>query len=318
MSKILLIGAGFSRNWGGLLANEVRSHLVSKLEKHSFLINLLHRSSGFESAFEELRLSYENNPSKENFDNIECFQDALRSVFKNMNQAFFKRGQMNFSQDRTFSIVKFLSQFDAIFSLNQDLLLELLYVEHIALEAPGRWNGFYFPGLQPNANWRSDILNSQWFVNNNFEIQPYLQPIYKLHGSINWFEPQGSGLNPLMVIGENKLNKIAGQEVLRFNNGQFFKTLIEPSTKLMVIGYGFKDAHINKFITDAYELNKFSLHLMHPEGREYLKKINKTVNAIYVPEPIEQIPMIDYIRQISEIFAGDEIELGRLNEFFNN
>ena len=225
---------------------------------------------------------------------------------------------MNFSQDRTFSIVKFLSQFDAIFSLNQDLLLELLYVEHIALEAPGRWNGFYFPGLQPNANWRSDILNSQWFVNNNFEIQPYLQPIYKLHGSINWFEPQGSGLNPLMVIGENKLNKIAGQEVLRFNNGQFFKTLIEPSTKLMVIGYGFKDAHINKFITDAYELNKFSLHMMHPEGREYLKKINKTVNAIYVPEPIEQIPMIDYIRPISEIFAGDEIELGRLNEFFYN
>ena len=316
MSKILLLGAGFSRNWGGLLANEVRSHLVSKLEKNYFLINLLHRSNGFESAFEELRLSYDNNPSKENFENIEFFQNALKEVFQKMNQAFAKRGQINFSQDRTFSIVKFLSQFDAIFSLNQDLLLELLYIEHIALEAPGKWNGFYFPGLKPNANWRSDILNSQWFVDKNFDIQPYQQPIYKLHGSINWFESQGDRLHPLMVIGENKLKKIAGHEVLRFNNGLFFKTLIEPKTKLMIIGYGFKDAHINKFITDAYELNKFSVHMMHPEGRDYLRKINKTANAIYVPEPIEKIPIIDYMRPISEIFAGDEIELNRLNDFF--
>ena len=202
MSKILLIGAGFSRNWGGLLANEVRSHLVSKLEKNSFLTILLHRHVGFESAFQELRLSYENNPNKDNFDNIEIFQNALIEVFKIMNQAFSKRGSMNFSQDRTYSIIEFLSRFDAIFSLNQDLLLEILYFEHIALEAPGKWIGAYCPGLQPDANWSSDKLNSKWFVNNDFEPQPYQQPIYKLHGSINWFESQGDGLNPLMVIGE--------------------------------------------------------------------------------------------------------------------
>ena len=47
----------------------------------------------------------------------------------------------------------------------------------------------------------------------------------------------------------------------------------------MIIGYGFKDAHINKFITDAYELNKFSVHMMHPEGRDYLRKINNLWNT---------------------------------------
>jgi len=123
MNRVLLIGAGFSRNWDGLLADEVSSHLSSIIQNNSFLINLLHQCDGFEAAFEKLRINYQTDPNTSNRNNIQIFQNALRDVFGNMNLAYSKKGTINFSQDRNLSIVKFLARFNSIFSLNQDLLL---------------------------------------------------------------------------------------------------------------------------------------------------------------------------------------------------
>jgi len=273
MNRVLLIGAGFSRNWDGLLADEVSSHLSSIIQNNSFLINLLHQCDGFEAAFEKLRINYQTDPNTSNRNNIQIFQNALRDVFGNMNLAYSKKGTINFSQDRNLSIVKFLARFNSIFSLNQDLLLELLYGPHVALEALGKWNGVYFPGLKPTPNGTSEVLNSKWKLSNDFSPQPYLQPIYKLHGSVNWYEGEE---NPLMVIGENKLKTISDQLVLRHNNGAFFENLIRPDTKLMIIGYGFRDDHINQFITNAHNIKNFPIFMIHPEGKKHLKNINKT------------------------------------------
>jgi SIR2-like domain len=75
------------------------------------------------------------------------------------------------------------------------------------------------------------------------------QPIYKLHGSFNWFsEPRGERL---LVIGGNKTASIGAFQVLAQYHDAFRSMLSQPNAHLMVIGYGFGDAHINSAIQTA-------------------------------------------------------------------
>jgi hypothetical protein len=60
MSHYLLLGAGFSKNWGGLLASEVFNDLLSADELDEFTRNLLYRANepkggGFEAVLAKLQ-----------------------------------------------------------------------------------------------------------------------------------------------------------------------------------------------------------------------------------------------------------------------
>jgi hypothetical protein len=51
-------------------------------------------------------------------------QAAIAAVFDKVNDALECRNKFEFSQERRFSVADCLARFDAIFTLNQDLLLE--------------------------------------------------------------------------------------------------------------------------------------------------------------------------------------------------
>ena len=53
MGYILLLGAGFSRNWGAPLANEITGSLLGELHDDAVLVQRL-RSGPFEDAFRRL------------------------------------------------------------------------------------------------------------------------------------------------------------------------------------------------------------------------------------------------------------------------
>jgi arginase family enzyme len=75
------------------------------------------------------------------------------------------------------------------------------------------------------------------------------QPIYKLHGSYNWFaEPHG---DRLLVMGGNKTATIGTFRVLARYQKEFQAMLLQPDTHVMVIGYGFGDSHINGALQTA-------------------------------------------------------------------
>src|SRR5271165_710968 len=57
---------------------------------------------------------------------LNAIQEALADVFGRMNAQFAAR-QFEFSNDIAHSIQRFLVRFDAIFTLNQDLLIEVHY-----------------------------------------------------------------------------------------------------------------------------------------------------------------------------------------------
>jgi hypothetical protein len=72
--------------------------------------------------------------------------------------------------------------------------------------------------------------------------------VIKLHGSCNWKSFDDSDT---MVIGRGKKSKILKEPLLRCYFEIFEKVLCEGSHNLIVIGYGFRDKHINSVLAKA-------------------------------------------------------------------
>jgi hypothetical protein len=146
------------------------------------------------------------------------------------------------------SITSFLTRFDAIFTLNQDLLLKLFYVPHdprIRVQYPGMTLPPNFWNLRPEEK-----LTADWRPRPDAEyrVEPRSQPVFKLHGSVNWRSEDG---NDLLVMGARKVEAIAGSALLTRYADEFQARLRERSSHLMTIGYGFGDEHINQAIVEA-------------------------------------------------------------------
>jgi len=191
VARVLLLGAGFSHNWNGWLAGEILSDLFGRLADDPDLRDVLGCAGNFEDALSEIQEQYKADPSGANRARLERMQGAVMATFRAMNEAFARRPGMEFSNERQFSIIDFLARFDAIFTLNQDLLLELHY--NIDLHEPRRWNGHHFPGMRPPAGrnnavgpFLGDRLRLVWQPEEEFRVERNLQPIFKLHGSVNW------------------------------------------------------------------------------------------------------------------------------------
>src|SRR6266446_3998281 len=129
MNCILLLGAGFSRNWNGRLASEVRSELQTRLHGDQHLQRVL-QSSDFETVVTLVQAEVERTPNPETAGRLHRVQDAVKAVFHSMNDMFMGLASMKFGRDVEFMIQKYLVRFDAIFTLNQDLLLEFHYLNN--------------------------------------------------------------------------------------------------------------------------------------------------------------------------------------------
>jgi hypothetical protein len=86
--RVLLLGAGFSRNWGGWLANEALEYLLGCPQVDDDLRMLLmnNKERGFEEALGVLQAAGSTRPSQQ-LTNMEA---ALRSMFEDMNKAFLR------------------------------------------------------------------------------------------------------------------------------------------------------------------------------------------------------------------------------------
>ena len=122
MSCVLLLGAGFSRNWGGWLANEAFEYLLGcpEISRNEYLRDLLwrHRASGgFEQALSEVQ-GFNLNP-QEHEAHLDALQKAVVDMFHDMNQAFFQLTRWEPRNDKARTVATFLTKFDAIFTLRR-------------------------------------------------------------------------------------------------------------------------------------------------------------------------------------------------------
>lgn len=318
MPHYLLTGAGFSRNWGGWLANEAFEYLLGAPESDDYLRNVLWgaklRGEGFEGALSMVQGAYASNKSTETKQRLDRLTQAVIGMFDAMQTAFNKLDY----RESGLRLQHFLSQFDAIFTLNQDTLLETLYAGPVRWSE--RWYGSYLPYMkfieEPAESYifmlREPMMHDPGLITHEND-----QPIYKLHGSYNWFaEPQGERL---LVMGGNKTASIGAFQVLARYQAEFQAMLSQPDTHLMVIGYGFGDTHINDVIQTAATKGS-KIFIIDTLGVDVIDKRNTRAQ---IPEPVTDLmqalmPRIIGAsrRPLNEVINSDPVENEKVMRFF--
>jgi hypothetical protein len=317
MTRVLLLGAGFSRNWGGWLAAEVFDYLLACPQVNDALRSVLFahkRRGGFEGALAHIQ----SNQGPQEL--LQPFQAALAGMFAAMDQAF-KDTQFEFDNDREHLIQTFLTRFDAIFTLNQDLLLERHYLNNnVSLLSNGRWDGWSLPGLRllerPANPLEPDTLGI-WVPGEQreFAVQRRFQPLFKLHGSSNW--RAGPDQN-IMVLGGQKQELINKYPILSFNFAQFDEYLRRPDARLMIIGYGFADSHVNNAILAAVREAAVTLFIVDLIGIDVVDG-NRDAQ-VYAPSQLAERlwPRVRGAsrRPLASTFRDDRAEHAKLMGFF--
>jgi hypothetical protein len=250
--KVLLIGAGFSRNWGGRLAREMWEDIFSNraVQARAATRTLMLKNPLFEDALAQVSDTklYTN-------DDRTAINTAIQDAFERMDlehsaQLSSGRPAIDLGGMKDL-IARFRSQahnnVGYVFSLNQDVLFERL-VSHwpdIQCRLPG------IRGL-PTA---TSFLGTPALANpavpdmSDLRLDGALN-YCKLHGSFRWRPTDGT---PGMVLGGGKEIAIGRSLLLTEYHGLFQNVLCAGDVRLLVIGYSFRDAHINRAIAAAVQ-----------------------------------------------------------------
>ncbi len=331
MPHFLLLGAGFSRNWGGWLAAEAFEYLLGDPEvvRNAELRKLLWRhqdDGGFEEALAELQQAYILDHSA-HLTALIALQSAIARMFADMNKAFFETADWEFQNNHARKIGTFLTRFDAIFTLNQDVLLEQHYTnDNVCLAGTRNWNGPELPGMRRTPS-QDPLYGNSWARStwsplpaSEFKASPRFQPLYKLHGSSNWSRSDG---RDMLIIGGGKVREIGQTPILSWYADVFDRSICSPEARLMVIGYGFRDSHINSAIGKAVERG-LKLFVIAPDGADLAKRLNPTrrPGMITIPTPLEDMLETALIgasrRSLRDIFGADTAEHNKVMRFFES
>ena len=328
MSQYLLIGAGFSRNWGGWLANEAFEYLLGDpvIVQNSGLRDLLweHQpKGGFEAALDELQRA--SSPTAKQHE--QALLSAVTRMFDAMNGAFKALPHLEFGDwvGVQHPVRDFLVRFETIFSLNQDLLLEYAYrgtsdgpVDRNEERTQRSWQipGMRMAGLADSSTYPAEA--GLWIPSGDPAIEPDQQMILKLHGSSNWRTAEGS---TVMILGGGKAEAIARSPVLKWYSELFRERVARPDAKLMIIGYGFRDDHINQILEDAIDrgLKVFINDLNGITAGDAANRV--PVEGIgYKPVTLQQKLMKSLIgasrRPLSSTLSSDAVERHKFERFF--
>ena len=316
MAHILLTGAGFSRNWGGWLANEAFEHLLGSIYVDDLLRERLWAAQsigrGFEDVLADLHTALETDWSAQIEQDLRNLETAVQGMFAEM--AFgYQNVVFEAAQDTPLKIRTFLQRFDAIYTLNQDSLIEEKYAGQQLYE---RFAACTCPGIK---NFGADIqINGVYFKTytpdpKEFRLYPQHQPYIKLHGSFNWIHEQNERL---LIIGGHKAENIKKIPLLSWYHELFRADLKKPCTKLMVIGYSFNDEHINSAIIDAATESDLRVFIIDIAGVDVLRKVSRDSPPTQLMVRVQPRVIGASRRPLLETFSTDIVEFLKVAKFF--
>src|ERR1700694_3024117 len=208
MTYILLTGAGFSYNWGGPLASELFSSLLADTDLDKKTRDLLfdaHGAEGFEKVLAHLQTSVD--PQDQTRHNV--LITSVVGIFNGMNQTFMhRRFEFEDPPQVPYSLQSFLSRFHALFTLNQDALIELHYAPIVG--GSYNWGRMHLPSMKYFGNFTPSGARQDKFAvmepnPSAFVLHPTVQPYIKLHGSVNWTE-SSVGQRVLIMGGQKAVS----------------------------------------------------------------------------------------------------------------
>ncbi|WMW22419.1 SIR2 family protein [Methanolobus mangrovi] len=311
--NILLLGAGFTKNFGGLLANEMWAEIFNheKIQNQPRLRTLMLNDFDYESVFYSVLEGFEdakgllgdknelilfeteekNAMMKATTSAYHYIDEILREYVKNrphpteldyFNELICQIGSQNIirnpivneSGETTYAFQDTGSK-NFIFTLNQDLFFE-------RLSRKDRYANISIPGIDNNSKWFTTFFNepleasdfcklpTEDELNGRNILDEGNYFLIKLHGSCNWFSFDDS---EMMVIGRGKESKIQKEPLLKEYFEIFDAVISRGAGRLLIIGYGFGDAHINEIISKAVDEHGLKIYILSPEKPEALRKM---------------------------------------------
>jgi hypothetical protein len=325
MTNILLTGAGFTRNWGGLLGNEAFEYFLGSPEITDDIRMELwadkNKGDNYEVTLARLQVAAPKDATGTVQAQVNTMTSALVGMFKLMEKGL---AAVPFERNRHVDekVATFLQKFDAIFTLNQDLLLERYYHKGIELVGDRRFNGAGSPCLKirggtPSGHDPDYTITAERVAvdSHGFSVPARYQPYFKLHGSMNWIDAKGGRL---LVMGGNKTSAIGSSPLLNWYAEQFVQHLHQRDARLMIIGYGFGDEHINQVLLQAAKAG-LKIFLIDPLGVDMLDRRSK----LGIPGPPTELMGLQpniigaSRRDLLSTFGGDSVEHVRVMQFFN-
>lgn len=346
--KVLLLGAGFTANFGAPVSSQVWNDLFNypAIQKNVKLRSALKRyqeNGDFEGFFEEIVYGV-NSTEEEKI----IVATAVIEIYKRINahtESMMIHG--NSSGVCFQKLMCFLKRFSNmeqgkgfIFTLNQDLFLEKLANKYLRKDK--RFSDFFiaYPAINVpyvDPQWKSQLPSKEWL--DNWLSKPNLRgnlhvprkfPLYvKLHGSSGWIHDNGKTSIP--VIGKNKSKQILQEPLLNWYVKLFEQTLDE-AVDIWVIGYSFSDKHINEILMGSMQKHRSSLYVIdtktHNDFMKYILSFNSTLYGLidnqlhgYFPCYLKQIfPSEDlsnlsyYCSIMNQIFNEDNTSIKAIND----
>jgi len=263
---ILLTGAGFTHNFGGFLAREMWSKIFNNplVQSNPEIRDLLLKDFDFESVyFSVLSGARYAEPAKT------ALKQAVEAAYKDLDETvknwhFRTENPTALDTHKFGELLSFLSERGShkgwFFTLNQDLYME----RHKSYRSPGASFGQPFVDRDEGGGVKlitlpneDEMEKAKASLNNAGYI--------KLHGSYGWVSSRGGNQ---MVIGKNKVDDINQEPLLKWYSDLFKELVFEGNKKLLVIGYGFADNHINDILLKGVQEHGLSLYIINPTDPE--------------------------------------------------
>jgi len=325
--NILFTGAGFTKNFGGLLAREMWSKIFNhqRIQALPRLTNLLKGDLDYESIYHKVIMGKYNDEEQSAISN--AIYDVYQIIDEIVREWNFTPGSPN--PVNIYKVNELIARFSGqaadkagfFFTLNQDLFIERHFNSVM--------DGLYTPGIRrlpdavkssfQTALGQTDFItlpsNDELKVDKNLRIPRTIFYI-KLHGSWGWRSATG---NNAYVIGKDKNEAITTEPLLFWYFNLFKEVLSVQDSRMLIIGYGFGDKHINDvfvnsithsglrlFIISPLEYDKFTEQL---KGKENGDKILDSLSGYFPYRLLDIFP-----QDQSDTHARREI----INRFFND
>jgi len=279
--NLLLTGAGFTHNFGAPLARGLWNRVFNARAVRAYpaLVEILDRMKpDFETAYYEVLEG--DFPTEVQA----ALRSAVEAVFSKIDEDLLfpsQRSDIPSIQGVTSLIREFRPRSSDergyFFTLNQDVFVERHIMENAELHPLGiggrRGGGFSGQYLGQRSLTAEELRvlpdeSSLTAVRKNPHQHSRFAYV-KLHGSQDWRDSSGRGA---MVLGRAKEHRIAAEPLLRWYFDLFRGVLTDSPHRLVVIGYSFRDEHINEVIAEAVNRPGLDLIVISPTPKEDFEK----------------------------------------------
>ena len=289
--RFLLLGAGFSKNFGGRLGSEMWASILHRLPEGSAVKQQLLNVFSFEDFLHDVR-------TKAGFEKErELAESALQAAFLRQEEFIYSYMAGGAGYSIATNCVElllrkiFANDTRLIFTLNQDTLIER-YLAGQLFVGPG--DQVILPGTTPEViaetrpnngagGWTS--APNKYYSTPPADLAPVAPPdavtsgdewaplrgrmsLIKLHGSVHWLVQDGS--SRLLITGnpDDKADAIGGHPLIKYYHELFDQACRTNSARVWIIGYGFGDTHINRVLVNGITNHNLRLVIVDPASPE--------------------------------------------------